>query len=332
MPVYRTRRVFEAARGVKFFLKLDAGVTRGQVPQDDTQAQKSAEKRIRDLQGQLHSAREELNTKKQLSEIPKKHKPAPAAKKSQPEKPRLEKPDKQQDGVFYDGILLPPPRLRPTKRGKMGEEIYFEATREEVDWMVENLGLSSESSMLDLGCGSGRIALGILDRVGEIREYQGVDVDERFLGWPQEYITPKHPNFQFTRLDLQNDYYNPQGEKMAQGFALPFADGEFDIICLFSVFTHMLTDDVRIYLEEFYRVLQPEGKVFMTANLEDGVPDVTENPVGYRGRYEYNNPLATVRYNREFFENLLEESGFRLEGYDHPPQRTGQDCVTVSKR
>lgn len=324
MPVYRTHKIFEVAQGIKGFLKLEVGVTRDQAPQDETQAGKNAKNRIRDLQEQLQSTKAELSrTRNQLA---KKERPA-----SKPEKPRTDKPSGKRDGVFYDGVFLPPPNLRPTKRGKMGEEIYFEATREEVDWMAENLGLSLESSMLDLGCGSGRVALGILDRVGEIRKYRGVDVDKRFLRWPRKHITPEHPNFQFTHLDLKNDYYNPQGEQMSQEFALPFAEGEFDLICLFSVFTHMLTDDVRLYLEEFHRVLQPEGKAFMTANLEDGVPDVTENPVGYRGRYEYNNPLATVRYNRKFFESLLEESGFHLESYDHPPQRTGQDCLTVSK-
>jgi SAM-dependent methyltransferase len=100
----------------------------------------------------------------------------------------------------------------------MGEKVYFEATRREVDWMVDNLGLSPTSSLLDLGCGSGRIPLGILDRVGEIREYRGVDVDKRFLGWARRHITSEHPNFQFIHLDAKNDYYNPGGEKMGRNF------------------------------------------------------------------------------------------------------------------
>jgi len=108
-------------RGVKLFLKLDTGVTRGQVPQDEVQARKNAEKRVRDLQGQLHSTREELSrARKQLSSSEK------SASGS-------EKPKKDQDVVLYDGILFPPLNLRPTRRGKMGEEVYFEATREEVD-------------------------------------------------------------------------------------------------------------------------------------------------------------------------------------------------------
>ncbi len=316
MPTYRIRETLEIARGIKCFLKLDVGVTRGQVPQDD-----QTQRRVQELERQLGNAREELaRTRERLSR-------KGGRKKARPERPR----DKS-DGVAYDGVLLPPRSLRPTKKGRdSSEEVYFEATRREVDWMVENLGLSTKSSVLDLGCGSGRIALGILDRVGEIRGYRGVDVNKRFLRWAWRHITPEHPNFQFIHLNAKNDYYNPEGERMDNDFMLPFGECEFDIICLFSVFTHMLTDDVRTYLKEFQRILQPKGKVFMTVNLEDGVPDVTNNPIGYRGRQEYKRPLTTVRYNRSFFESLLDKSGFRVDGYD-PNLREAQRCLIASKK
>lgn len=236
------------------------------------------------------------------------------------------------DHVIWEGIALPPSRLRPNgKRKKNSDEVYLESARWEVDWMVENLGLSVESSFLDIGCGPGRIAIGILDRVGKVHKYRGVDVKKKFIDWARHYITSEHPNFQFLHLDAENAFYNPQGEKMSHDFVLPFAKDEFDIIWLYSVFTHMLTEDVRIYLKEIHRVLRPSGKVFLTANLEEDVPNVTENPKGYRGRWSYNNPLATVRYNQQFFESLLDQNGFRLERYD-PRVRKPQRCLIVSKK
>lgn len=236
------------------------------------------------------------------------------------------------DSVVYKGVVLPPTRLRPNgKRRREDDEIYLESTRHEVDWMVENLGLSPESSLLDVGCGPGRIALGILDRVGEIRKYHGVDVQERYIDWAGRHITAEHPSFRFVRLDAKNEYYNPGGTDIKNGFALPFDEGEFDTACLFSVFTHMLTEDVEKYLKDLHRVLRSEGRMFLTANLEDHVPDVTDNPVGYRGRQSYRKPLASVRYNREFFEGLLDKNGFRLERYD-PSVRQAQRCLIVSKK
>ena len=236
------------------------------------------------------------------------------------------------DKVVHEGVVLPPGRLRPNgKRRTNDDEFYLGSTRREVDWMVENLGLSLESSLLDLGCGPGRIALGILDRVGDIRKYRGVDVQQRYVDWAGRHVTAGHPSFQFVRLDSKNGYYNPGGSEIGEDFTLPFADGEFDLACLFSVFTHMLTQDVEKYLEELHRVLGPESKMFLTANLEDGVPDVTDNPEGYRGRWNYRRPLASVRYNQEFFEGLLDKNGFRLERYD-PGLRQAQRCLILSKK
>jgi SAM-dependent methyltransferase len=205
---------------------------------------------------------------------------------------------------------------------------------------VKYLGLTPESSLLDVGSGPGRIAIGILERVGEIREYRGVDVDENSTRWGQHYITPRAPNFQFVHIDVENTRYNPSGSDTDFEFTFPFADEEFDIIILYSVFTHMLTGGVQTYLKEFQRMLRPDGKIFLTAFLEEdeGIPDVTENPEGYLGR-EWKGPLHCVRYNRRFFETLLAENGFRLDGFDPdrerikgPHQERGQRGLFISKK
>lgn len=315
MPVYRTNTIFELARGVKCFLGLNFGVTRGRIPALDawTENGKAESDRVRELQRQLEASRENLSRKdKRIS--------------------RLEKQLSVIRGDIHEGVVLPPAHMRPnSKKRRQDNEAYLGSARHEVDWMVENLGLTLDSSVLDLGCGPGRIAIGILDRVGEIHKYRGVDVSERYIRWAQHHITFEHPNFQFRHLNLKNDHYNPRGEKIGADVSFPFASEEFDVICLFSVFTHMLTEDVRSYLKELRRVLHPSGKILLTANLEDGVPDVVENPKGYRGVQEYIMRLQTVRYNREFFEGLLDESGFQLERYD-PDLRQGQRCLIISQK
>lgn len=152
MPVFKTHKILEIARGVKCFVRLEFGITRGQVPQDDAQVPRQ----VQQLKRHRKNAREG----------PSRTKPEPSRRQARAA--RSETTKEKPDGVVYDGVLLPTPNLRPTRRGRIGEQVYFEATRREVDWMVDNLGLSTTSSLLDLGCGSGRIPLGILDRVGEI--------------------------------------------------------------------------------------------------------------------------------------------------------------------
>ena len=47
----------------------------------------------------------------------------------------------------------------------------------------------------------------------------------------------------------------------------PYGDGEFDLVFLTSIFTHMPASHVRRYLSEINRVLKPGGRCLCTAFL-----------------------------------------------------------------
>jgi len=62
---------------------------------------------------------------------------------------------------------------------------------------------------------------------------------------------------------LKNDLYRKDGEEAAT-FVFPYVDGQFDLVILTSVFTHMLPEEIRHYLGEIGRVVRPGGCVFAT--------------------------------------------------------------------
>ena len=73
---------------------------------------------------------------------------------------------------------------------------------------------------------------------------------------------------------------------------LPFEDNYFDLICAFSVFTHIETFD-DAWLLELRRVLRPGGLIYLTANI-DNLDDVESSwPVykGLRNHHEFKNYL-----------------------------------------
>jgi SAM-dependent methyltransferase len=236
--------------------------------------------------------------------------------------------------VTYKSRILPPKRLRPCGRKYKDNDFYLRSARKRANLLIGQLGLSDESSLLDVGSGPGRLAIGIADRVGDIKRYVGMDVDEEAVSWGSKYITPEHPNFLFLHIDVENRRYNPEAPLSDTQFVFPFDDEEFDIITLYSVFTHMLTDGVRAYLREFRRLLKPQGKIHLSAFLEDGVPDVEENPQGYLQEWEGH--LHCVRYNRVFFGRLVDEAGLRVERIARRKERPGgwwgQRGVFVSRR
>jgi hypothetical protein len=87
----------------------------------------------------------------------------------------------------------------------------------------------------------------------------------------------------------------------------------------------MVTEGVRAYLNEFRRVLVPGGRAFLTAFVESGVPPMSINPPDYLRAWS--GPLHCVRYDREFFEVLVAEAGFRLEHFVHGQETDGQSAV-----
>lgn len=234
------------------------------------------------------------------------------------------------DRVRYKGAILPPKRLRFCGPTFQDEEYFLSSGQREADRLAEHFGLTKDSSVLDVGCGQGRIPIGILDRVGEIAKYRGVDVSEDSIKWCQRYISRKHPNFQFIHIDVKNARYNPKGEQIDSDFRFLFDAAEFDIIYLYSVFSHMRAEDVRAYLRDFRRVLRPDGGIFLTAFVEEGVPDMTENPEGYRLRWK--GRLHGVRYDKSFFEKMLAENGFGMDRFDYEAESNGQSGLYISRR
>lgn len=331
MPLYENNLVVEVARGIKAFVALKAGVTRGPVPGLDSAVKQQPNGANPQMRQQVKNQRQQLErTKRDLS-------------RTQQESSRLKNKLARREtahelgSVSYEGLTLPPRNLRPCGKNFQDDSIYLSSARKEADRLVADLGLTKETSLLDVGSGPGRLAIGIRDRVGDVQRYCGVDVNEDSARWGWQYITAKHPNFLFLHIDVENTRYNPDGAASDSDFSFPFGDGEFDLITLYSVFTHMLTDGVRTYLKEFDRILRPEGRIFLTAFLEDAVPDVEENPEGYLGR-EWKGALHCVRYDRKFFQGLLDGAGLQLDDFDartwsdDPSKGHGQRGLYISRK
>ena len=90
------------------------------------------------------------------------------------------------------------------------------------------------------------------------------DVVEKGVNWCNAKIKKDHPNFNFRYVPLNNDLYNPSSLAKASEFHFPYADEQFDLAFLFSIFTHMQTEEIDHYLTEIYRVLKPGGKCLAT--------------------------------------------------------------------
>lgn len=160
-------------------------------------------------------------------------------------------------------IPLPGEELQLGVGPETGEE-YLRIGRVVRDALLEEAGIGSAGSVLDIGCGSGRMARHFVDYLEPPGRYVGMDIQRSFIDWCTEHISSASGAFKFHHQDIYNGGYNPEGNVRASEYCFPFEDESFDAIILYSVFTHLLPGDADNYMREISRLLKPGGRVYST--------------------------------------------------------------------
>ena len=112
--------------------------------------------------------------------------------------------------------------------------------------LEEHAGLKSGLTLVEVGCGIGRVAMALAHHYGDQIHYVGFDIVRYGITWCREKISKSHPRYQFHYADIQNDMYNPMGRFAASSFVFPAPNAVCDLCFHSSVFTHMLADEVAI--------------------------------------------------------------------------------------
>ncbi len=113
-------------------------------------------------------------------------------------------------------------------------------------------GLRPDGYVIDIGCGSGRLAKPLSDYL--TGGYLGTDVVPDLVEYARNLVG--RPAWRFA---------------VVEGLTIPEADGQADIVCFFSVLTHLLHEESYVYLREAKRVLKPTGKIVFSF-LEFAIP------------------------------------------------------------
>ncbi len=229
--------------------------------------------------------------------------------------------------VEVSGSKIVAPHRRLSGLAFKDDRVYIESAENEAHRLIDHFQCTRESRILDVGCGQGRLAIGLIRVMGE-SAYTGIDVNGDSIQWCKSFIEKDHPSFRFKRLNLYNERYNKSGIKIDEQFQFDIEPASVDIIYLYSVFSHTTEHDTRVYLKDFLRILRPQGKIFFTAFVEDNVPDITINPADYR--LKCSGPLHIVRYNKPYLFSILAEYGYSILDFDYATETDGQSAIYLS--
>ena len=236
----------------------------------------------------------------------------------------------RKDFAHVDGSIIPAPDLRWCGAEFKDDSYYIKSAEGEAKRLIDYFACHTGSSVLDIGCGQGRLAIG-LQRILKSCNYLGLDVDVESIKWCQKYIQQNHPTFRFQHIRVNNERYNKKGDTLTDNFQFDAPEKSINIIYLYSVFSHMFDYNMRIYLKEFGRILKPEGHIFFTTFVEENVPDFVNNPDNY-GYDKYSSSLNVVRYEKNYLYAILDENGFAVTDFVHRAEAKGQSAIYAKRK
>ena len=111
---------------------------------------------------------------------------------------------------------------------------------------VDLARIAPGEAVLDVGCGTGSLAIAAARRVGPGGVVHGVDPSAELLARARKKARR-------ARLDIKFD--------IAAGQELPLPDGSFDVVLSTLVFHHLSHDALRASVAEIRRVLKPGGRM-----------------------------------------------------------------------
>jgi ubiquinone/menaquinone biosynthesis C-methylase UbiE len=150
------------------------------------------------------------------------------------------------ESTRYESVYEAHARALPPELA-IGDGDYDEVGRVELSALVQE-GLTPSSVLLDFGCGTGRLAVHAVPYLRS-GHYVGTDISETMLSRCASRLELVDRDGSACTVALHH--------QTSETF--PVADHSVDVLCAFSVFTHMDHEDAYRYLVAATRVLKPGG-------------------------------------------------------------------------
>ena len=114
--------------------------------------------------------------------------------------------------------------------------------------MADDLKLQTGDRVLDVGCGPGRLAVALAERVAPSGSVDGIDAAVEMINRASSRARKRGAAATF---------------QVAFAQQLPFPDATFDALACTLALHHVAEDDQRTAVGEMYRVLKPHGRLLI---------------------------------------------------------------------
>jgi SAM-dependent methyltransferase len=221
-----------------------------------------------------------------------------------------------------------------SRSAKTDEEWARRSALWQLGFVRDRLGLPdlADVAVLDVGCGV-KLTAALIEEDIPIGRYVGVDVYREMIEFLDAEV--EDPRFGYHHVEFHNELYNPDGTPMTSASRLPVEENAFDVIWLFSVFTHLAPHDFRTML----RVLRPhardDGRLLFSLYLDEVTPgghgftDAVHQKLALNGATPAptldgfmdvfpEHPLRVALYSRRLALELIADTGWDVVEVNDP--------------
>lgn len=254
------------------------------------------------------------------------------------------------DTFRFHEFDVPVPLINMTGGGTDTFEAISEA---HINNLRRFIGIEPDNSFLEIGCGIGRDAIPLTKILSQSGKYLGIDIIRPSIDFCTNNIAVRYSNFRFEHFDVKDQLHNPTGTAAMTDYRLPLPDGSVDKVIAWSVFTHMWEKDIRHYLQEFLRVLRPDGAVWatcyvLTPEIVAKARETNLTKWGFKFEHKIDDgcyindpafPLGSIGYTPIALRAMVRDSGLRMtrdfvrgswSGFYLDPE-DGQDALVLTR-
>jgi SAM-dependent methyltransferase len=164
----------------------------------------------------------------------------------------------------------------------------------------QHIGEITAPTIVDIGCGTGLLAIAAQPYLQRGGHYTGIDVSQRDIEFCRKHYSDSP--FTFQHLETHNPSYAPQQERKQAALEIP--DNSADMVTALSVWTHLNEVDALFYMREVARVLKPGATAIITMFVLDALYEQTK-----QARSTQRSPLYPRPENMWLFETPVSASG-----------------------
>ena len=216
------------------------------------------------------------------------------------------------------------PRPRPWRvLHNVGGGEFYKTGEDFFTLFQDGVDLKPGASVLDIGCGAGRMAFPICAALNETGRYIGFDIAPGALAFARRHVRGDCA-IPFHHADLANREYARRGAP-AEAYVFPADDASVDAAIATSVFSHILPGAAERYLAETGRVLRQGGRIMLTAFLVREADHTTLStarlalkPFSETGyAVDARHPERAMGFDEAAFLHWAHSAGLRLAGPVH---------------